>query len=305
MHLRNENFERQMMNKVIVTGLALAIAGTAAAEEINQTMDVSSTPRIDISNTAGDIDVEGWSRNQIEVTGELGSGVDEFIFEKNGNDRVTIKVKLRRNHSHSGGTDLEIKAPVGSSINVNGVSTDITVSGIEGEQSLQSVSGDVESEVFAQDVEVSSVSGDVELQGDGKGMRTSINSVSGDVDLHNLAGEIEATSVSGDLAIANGSFERAQLNTTNGDLVFHSGLADDGRMQMDTVNGEVEIEFKGKVSATFDISTFNGDIDNCFGPEPQRSNKYGPGYELHFTEGDGDSRVSINTLNGDVRLCKD
>lgn len=295
-----------MMNKAIITGVALAIAGTASAEEINQTMDVSAKPRIDISNTAGDIEIEGWSREQIEVTGELGSDVDidDFVFEVNG-DRVTIKVKVRGNHSSHESTDLIIKAPVGSSISVHGVSTDIEVAGIHGEQTLASVSGDVDSEVFGEDIDVSSVSGDVELQGDGQDMRTSIHSVSGEVDVHKLAGEIEATSVSGDLAIANSSFERATLNTTNGDLIFHSELRNGGRMEMHTVNGEVDIEFKGSVSATFDISTFNGDIDNCFGPEPQRSNKYGPGYELHFSEGDGDGRVSINTLNGDLRLCKE
>ena len=39
-------------------------------------------------------------------------------------------------------------------------------------------------------------------------------------------------------------------------------------------------------------------------PEPARTSQYPPGYELRFVEGDGDARVTISTLNGDIRLCK-
>ncbi|NIV17484.1 MAG: hypothetical protein GWN47_03550, partial [Woeseiaceae bacterium] len=79
---------------------------------------------------------------------------------------------------------------------------------------------------------------------------------------------------------------------------------DDGRLDVETVNGDVDIEFAGDVSARFDIETFNGDIRNCFGPEAERVSKYAPGYELKFTEGGGSGRVTIETLNGDLRLCK-
>ena len=145
---------------------------------------------------------------------------------------------------------------------------------------------------------------DVELQGDDEDMRTNVHSVSGDVDVQNLSGEIEAGSVSGDLAIVDGAFDRAMLNTTNGDLVFRGELRDGGRMEMETINGEVDIEFSGEVSAKFDISTFNGRIRNCFGPKPERTSKYTPGRDLRFTQGEGDARIRIKTLNGGITLRK-
>ena len=295
---------KRVVSNAASVAVALAFANIATADEIQETMDASPDSYIEISNTAGDIEVEGWSRDQIEVTGELGRGVEDLIFERDG-DQVTIKVKVPRRNSSQISSDLYIKAPEGSSLNVHGVSADINVSGIRGEMTLATVSGDVDAEVYAEDVEISSVSGDVELQGDDEDMRTNVHSVSGDVDVQNLSGEIEAGSVSGDLAIVDGSFDRAMLNTTNGDLVFRGELRDGGRMEMETINGEVDIEFSGDVSAKFDISTFNGRIRNCFGPKPERTSKYTPGYEVNFTEGDGDGRVSINTLNGGVRVCKD
>lgn len=308
LHLQYRSDERQTMKKMVLhavpAAIALAVAGTAAAEEFQKTIDASPNSYIEVSNTAGDIDIEGWSRNQVEVSGELGRGVEELIFERDG-DEIIIKVKVPRRKSSQISTDLYIKAPEGSSLNVHGVSADIDVSGIQGEMVLATVSGDVDAEVYGADVEVSSVSGDVELQGDNKDMRTDVHSVSGDVDLQGMAGEIEAGSVSGDLAIIESSFDRAMLNTTNGDLVLRTELREGGRVEMETINGEVDVEFHGKISAKFDISTFNGRIRNCFGPDPERTSRYTPGYELSFTEGDGDGRVSINTLNGGVRICKD
>ena len=292
------------MKKVILATFALVATGTAAGESINETMDVSPDSWITVSNTAGDIEIEGWSRNQVEVTGELGSGVEELIFERH-DDEITIKVKVPQHHSSRISSDLQIKVPETSSISVQGVSSDIDVSNVHGEQNLGTVSGDVETEVFGSDIEASSVSGDVELQGDDKDIRTQINSVSGDVEMQNIAGEVEASSVSGDVLIVDSEFDRASLNTTNGDLVFHARLRNGGRLQIETINGEVDVEFRGDVSAKFDISTFNGSISNCFGPNPERSNQYTPGYDLIFTEGDGSGRVTISTLNGDLRLCKE
>ena len=283
--------------------LVLAVASNVAGEEIERSLDVSPDANIEVTNTAGEIEIEGWSRNEVEVTGELGRHVKELIFERDG-DEVTIKVKAPRNSSRIS-SDLYIKAPKGSSLNVHGVSTDIVVADIEGELSLATVSGDIDAEIFASDVDVSTVSGDIELQGDDKDNRIDAHSVSGDVDLLSVAGEIEAGSVSGDVAILDSAFDRAMLNTTNGDLVFHATLREDGRLEMETINGEVDVELKGKVDAKFDISTFNGRIRNCFGPEPERASRYTPGYELTFTEGDGNGRVNINTLNGSLRICKD
>jgi len=102
-----------------------------------------------------------------------------------------------------------------------------------------------------------------------------------------------------------GSFEHAEANTVNGDVVFRSTLRDGGKLDIETINGEVDVIFKNAVSARFDIETFNGGIRNCFGPDPERTSRYAPGEELNFTQGDGDARVTIETLNGGITLCRD
>jgi hypothetical protein len=292
-----------MMKTYTLTLLGIFSATTVVAADINESMDAAADGIVSITNVAGSVEVRGWSRNQVEITGELGSDIEDLIFERDG-DEIKIKVKTKRRNSHDIDAELIVKVPAGSSLEISTVSADIDVAELTGEQSLESVSGDIETQVHAADIEISSVSGDLEVEGDDQSARSRFSSVSGDIDTENLAGEIWAESVSGDLLAVNGVFERASLGTVNGDIVFHAQLLNDGRLDVETVNGSVDIEFAGDVSARFDIETFNGDIRNCFGPEAVRVSEYGPGYELSFTEGGGSGRVTIETLNGDLRLCK-
>ena len=295
---------KTMTKALILIPAGLLLAANLKAENVERTVDASADGQVSISNTAGSIEVSGWSRNQVEVVGDLGPNVDELIVERNGNE-VVVKVKVPRHGGHGISSDLRIRVPETSSIEVIGVSADIDIADVQGAQRLQTVSGDVHTEVFGSDLTAESVSGDVEIEGDNKSVLAQLSSVSGDVDVYRLAGEIEATSVSGSVSIVDGSFQRAQANAVNGDIVFRSELKDGGRLDIETINGSVDVRFKGEVSARFDIETFNGGIRNCFGPEAVRTSEYTPGRELKFTEGDGASRVRISTLNGGLNLCRD
>lgn len=294
------------MKKSIVRCLigvaALALATTANAREVDESIDAAADGHVEIINISGSVEVYGWSKNSVEVTGELGDRVEELILERNG-DKVLVKVKVPRNNSNNISSDLEIHVPAGSSIDVSTVSADITSEDVEGEQTLHTVSGDVITQAADGDISAHSVSGDVDVTGDGSDIETEANTVSGDVTVIGVSGAVTAEAVSGDIDVRDGSFDRATLNSVNGEIGFQAGLANGGKLTIETVNGEVDVQFDGDVSAKFDIETFNGDINNCFGPKAERTSKYAPGWELSFTEGDGDSRVTITTLNGDVDIC--
>ena len=291
------------------TVATLAALGTAAAlpalaEEVNETLDAAPDGHVEVSNISGSVEVIGWSRDSVEVTGELGKNVEELIFEREG-DRVTVKVKVPKKNSRNISTDLVIRVPEQSSVDVGTVSADIDVEAVLGEQRLNTVSGDVESEIDAADCSFQSVSGDVEVEGDRKDVDVRANSVSGDVTLFRVAGEVKAETVTGDAFIDEGSFDRASLETVNGDVLFHSELREGGRLAVESVNGDIDVELVGNIAAEYDLSSFNGDIDNCFGPPAKRTSKYAPGWAAKFTEGDGSARVTISTLNGDMTVCND
>lgn len=288
--------------KVLIGMLALTVISAANAREVDEMVDAASDGHVDIINISGSIEVYGWSDSRVEVTGELGEKVEELVLERNG-DKVLVKVKVPRNNSNNISSDLTIRVPAGSSIDVSTVSADIISEGVNGEQRLHTVSGDVEAEVTGSDISAESVSGDVDVNGDGSDIEVAANTVSGDVTVTDVSGSVSAEVVSGDVLVRDGSFDRATLKSVNGEVDFQADLRDGGRLTIETVNGDVDVQFDGEVEGRFDVETFNGDITNCFGPKPQRTSKYTPGLELSYTIGDGGGRVIISTLNGDIDLC--
>ena len=297
------------MNKLTQGSLIAMLAGlgslpAAADEEYKQSMDASADGHVRVYNTSGSIEIIGWSKKSVDVDAYLGDDVREVIFERDG-DEILVKVKVPNRHHGDIDADLKIHVPENSSVEVSGVSADIEVEDVRGEQSLETVSGDVETSGVESDVEAGSVSGDVEVSGSGKEADTDAGTVSGDVILSNLAGNVSGASVSGDVDVENGSFLEAYLESVSGDLTYHADLRNGGELVMESVNGTIDVRFLNKVSARFDIETFNGDIDNCFGPQAERSSRYSPGLELSFTVGDGDSDVVVETLNGDVYICNE
>lgn len=302
----NGQVSSHLLMALRVACLALFVASCFAAEAVDQRIDAAPDGIVNVENTAGSIEISGWSRNQVEVTGELGDDVERLVFERD-RDQVIIRVEAGNGRKRGRGiaSDLVIRVPEQSSVHASGVSTDIDVRGVRGELRLSTVSGDIDSESFGAEVEISTVSGDLQVRGDGSTGYARFSTVSGDIDAANLAGELEATTVSGDLEIGGGTFRRFNSQTTSGDVDFRAGLAPDGRVDVETINGDLEFILTGEVSARFDIETFNGDIRNCFGPEPSRTSRYAPGRELKFTEGDGAGRVTVRTLNGDLRLCRE
>lgn len=290
------------MKKLIAITLSFLLALPVVAEEIDKTLAAAPDGHVYVSNIAGSVTVSGWSRNEVEVTGTLGRNVEELVFERN-KDKIKIKVKVPRNSGRGIASDLHINVPQKSSIDVGAVSADIEVSEVLGEQKLHTVSGDVTTESAGGDVMAESVSGDVEVEGDNNDSETKASTVSGDVTLFRVSGSVRAESVSGDVIVDEGSFGRVDLNTVNGELIFQSELRKGGKLTAETVNGDVDVELEGKVSAKIDVSTFHGRIRNCFGPKAERTSKYGPGWDLSFTAGDGDGRIDISTVNGGVNLC--
>jgi DUF4097 and DUF4098 domain-containing protein YvlB len=205
------------MKRLIVIFLGTLIALPVMAEEVERTIDAAADGQVHVSNIAGEVTISGWSRNEVEVTGELGRNVEELIVERDG-DKVTIKVKVPKRGGRGIESDLQIQLPEGSSIDVGTVSADINVTGVHGEQGLNSVSGDIESEGFDSDISAEAVSGDIDVRGQGKDAETEASTVSGDVTLFRVAGLVEAESVSGDVIIDEGSFDRARVETVNGDI---------------------------------------------------------------------------------------
>ena len=86
--------------------------------------------------------------------------------------------------------------------------------------------------------------------------------------------------VSGNVTLGAGETSRSRLRSTSGDLNMTGQLLPDARIDAESISGDVRLDLAGPLNGELDISSFNGEIRNCFGPE-----------------GDADQRIRARAVN--------
>jgi DUF4097 and DUF4098 domain-containing protein YvlB len=281
----------------------LPLAAFAGGGPVNRTVPADANGEVEISNVSGTIDVRGWDRNEVQVTGHLGDSVERLDLESSGGHTL-VKVVLPRGYGHDGEAILEIKVPKGSVVNVGAVSADISSKGVLGSQRLKTVSGEVTADVAGDDSEVRSVSGDVTVRGSGKPISLRVSSVSGSLDLMNGAGKLDVVTVSGDARVQMSDASEIRGRTTSGDLELNAKLTRDGRVDVEGVSGEITLRLSAPAALSTEIESFSGDINGCLADKVERVSKYGPGVRLNLRAVEsGGPRVRAKTLSGDIDIC--
>jgi len=256
---------------------------------------------VDISNVSGTVVVTGWDRPEVSVHAELDEGV-ERVDVSTDHGRTSIKVILPHHSGHGGDADLHVQVPKDSELTVSAVSADVTTAGVTGVQRLNAVSGNVTAELAGSDLELKTVSGDVKLKGHGQPARLHMSTVSGDVHLEHGAGDLEAGTVSGTLVVSLDSARSVRTRTTSGDVHFEGKLAPGADFDATSVSGDLNVRASAEGGYAYEISTFSGDISNCFNATPSEHGHMS-GHTLQGTRGDGAGHVRLKTMSGDVQLC--
>ncbi len=288
--------------KFSAAALALAAATLCAASDTNFEKAVPADERgvVEISNTAGAVDVSGWDRHEVAIKAELGSGVDHVeVTSESG--RTIIKVVLPGHSWHGGDAQLHVRVPKDSELRVSTVSADANISGVNGVQRINAVSGDVTTEIAGANLELKTVSGDVKVKGHGQPAQLRVTSVSGDVHLEHGAGDLETSSVSGTLVISLDSARSVQARTTSGDMHFDARLTKGASFEATTVSGDLNVRASADGGYAYEVSTFSGDISDCF--DNAHSQKAITGHSLSGARGDGAGHMRLKTMSGDVQLC--
>lgn len=277
-----------------------AYAYPANDSSVNQTRAATATASVRVNNIAGSITVQGWNKNQVQVTGTLTGDVTLDI--RGSADDLEIRAVYPNHSSNHAEADLTIQVPAASRLSVNTVSADIGSGGLSGRAQLESVSGDVTLNSHAGDIAAKSVSGEVTITGSAPGAHVYGHSISGDVKIGSVDGDVQAESISGTVKVFGSRLDRVRLNSTSGNVDFSAALAKSGNYSFNSTSGNLSLTFAKTPDARFDIYSFSGDIDNSFGPRAQRTSEFGPGMELHFTSGKGDAQVTAHTLSGNISL---
>ena len=292
-----------MLAARLAASLTLACGGYAiAAETVQRSVPADARGTVEIVNVAGEVSVQGWDRNEVQVTGELGRGVDRLDLQS-GERRTSINVVPLPGERRSGSTELVVKVPRDSALSINTVSADQFIKDVRGPQRLQAVSGNIATEQWLEDLEAKTIAGSVDIRSHGGRCETMVNTVSGDITLADAPETFSLETVTGDMKVAADKLDRVRIRTTNGELRLTAVMSAMARLDAESINGDLSFLLREPVHAQFDVETFNGEIANCFGPKPVRKHEFAPGNALRFTQGEGTARVRVKTLNGKVEIC--
>lgn len=288
----------------LLLALLVAVRPAFAGTPIDKTVAATANGRVQVSSVAGSITVKAWNRNEIHISGTLSRNAERLAVE-NTSGGVSIRVVLPEHTSgNMEGSDLVIQVPAASRLEVHTVSADIDADGLSGSSvRLESVSGSVELVSRAANIYATAISGDVGVTGSAPNATIDARSISGEVRIQKVNGNLRAGSTSGDIElVGENNLQGAKLDTTSGDVRFAAELGGNGDYEFHSVSGNVVLSLPRIPAATFDASSFSGDIATDFGPKPQRTSEFAPGKAWHYQSGSGNADIRIRTLSGDIQI---
>ena len=310
----------QQCANIITVATCLILSGQSlAAIEIAQSLPSDNVTNVSINNHSGFINVVGWNKDKISVTGTLDDDVDKLIFEQKG-AQVIIKVEYPRMDNWSAdGSKITVFMPKSIRMKSSSISSDIHLSNLHGGVEVKTVSGDVLAKNVTQSVELSSISGNI--NSDKLAGKVSLSAVSGDIKDTDSAGRLEIRSVSGEVVINSQAKEvffnnvsgQSKLNlaevielrirTVSGDLNAKLTLNEKALLKASTVSGDLAFTFQKDVDADFSLkSSVGGDIDNNITQVKTEHDEYGPGAELNFQTANGSALVRVSTVSGNIEV---
>ncbi|NIL99772.1 MAG: DUF4097 family beta strand repeat protein [Acidobacteria bacterium] len=255
------------MKKAILLTLCLLLAAPllAGTRSIDESRKADPDAEVSIELIAGKIHVVAWDRDEVRVSGTINDEWEEFEMEGEGDDiSIEISPPEGKHRNIELEADLEISVPAGVELSFETVSSPIRVDGLRGSVSIETVSGNVDIKSDLEELEIEAISSSVDIEATSRLRSASVEIVSGSVEMD------------GDLH-------------PSGDYSFSA------------VSGTITLRVPSNAAADYEIETFSGNIDNDFGPKPEKA-EFLPSKSLSFSVGSGGADVVIETLNGTIRL---
>jgi len=135
-----------------------------------------------------------------------------------------------------------------------------------------------------------------------KGVKVDLNTVNGSVDVSGATANVDAETVNGRVEVATlgGPVSARTVNGNVHATIEHLTKSAEP-LELETVNGSVQLEAPADLSADVDAETTNGGIQSDF---PLTISSGMIGKHIHGTVGQGGRRVQLHTTNGSVKLRK-
>jgi len=126
-----------------------------------------------------------------------------------------------------------------------------------------------------------------------------IKLINGSLDVTGMSGEVNASCINGRLE-AHDLSGCARLSTINGRLDARFGQLASNSVELNSVNGSVELTIPSDSKAELEADTVSGGINNDFGLHVNHHNFVG--HDLRGELGSGGAHISLKNVNGRIEI---
>lgn len=254
-----------------------------------------------IYNIVGTVKVIGWSKDSIAVIGAAHIGSKEGFIMHRSPEGTKLGV-WDESLDASKPTSLEIYVPSRSSVWVKTGSSDVAVNGVTGSIDISSTSGAIDVAGAPRDLTTESMGGDINIHADTRSARA--KTAGSNVRIRGNISDLVASTVSGNLVVEYGTYERARLESVDGDIRYFGPINRNASLDFVNHAGTVDLSIPAATWAEISVDTFLGTVEQEFNAKLTESPSKVKAKRFSLTLGKGGPTVNIRTFKGSVFVRK-
>ena len=298
--------------------------GSSANGSFSRTLNVTGPIRLEVTNAAGDIVINGSTDGKVRVKADIrASGfffvnpqkrIDELVasppVEQKGD---TIRIGKDLAHLRNITVSYAIEVPRETEVSTAVVSGSQTIRGVRGPVKVVAVSGSIHVEQIDHYAQLSTVSGSIDANDIGDDVRASsasgtvtVSNVKGDVNINvlsgatqvaKLGGRVEATTASGSIDV-QGAKSDVKIHAASGRVIVQGDPGTNSYWNLNTVSGAVQLSVPQSANFHLSAEAVSGEIRTDIPIVIEEQGKH----SLRARIGDGGGRVEVHTVSGEIRL---
>jgi DUF4097 and DUF4098 domain-containing protein YvlB len=287
-----------MLLTALIVSTLLSLQQSAAREtrvpQTDQTVAVTRGARLIVDSFAGDVIVKAWDRDQVRIQARHVPRVHVTI-------RTTpASVAVRSDSAGSPpSVDYDIMVPAWMAVKIAGTFNFISVEGAQNEVSAETTRGDIIVK-GGTTVVARSVQGEVLVEG-ARG-RITASSVDEGIRIVGASGDITAETTNGSISLSKITSASVTGTTINGDVVFEGPLAENGRYQFATHNGNITAVVPESSNAAFIMRSYQGSFSTDLPLAGPPRSELRRGRRVTYTLGNGSAELEMETFGGSIRI---
>ena len=278
-----------------------AVATAHAQRAINERRAVVPNGFIRIFTQQGQVNVAGWDKDSIHVTGTVVDPPGERF--SIGVTRQGAKLGVwSEEEPGAKPSNITIYLPKRSQVWVKTSGANITVLNVEGGLDLFSVTGHITVSGAPRQVYAETMAGGINLH-DAHTASARLKTASGTIRMNGEVSDLTAVTVSGDISSSLTTFARARLESVDGHIRYYGAIPNSSVIDLINHAGAVTMIIPAQTSANFAFNLYEADLVDDFGIRKRWVSSKLKAKEMSFGLGDRPTaRVMIRSFKGPVAL---